>query len=241
MNLTDVLTQRYSVRDFSAKAVSDEVVDNLLAKALASPSWSNTQPYRVAVANGDLRARLAAAYTAKYASIKRIQRKPRWQQALLGTLQRSLPDGDFRPVHHYPPELHRRRAETGYGLYGHLGIERTDHDARDRQMARNFEFFGAPVVLFVFVHEGLGVYSALDAGIFLQSLMLAATDEGLGTCAQGALAMWRSPLDAEFNIPPHYKFICGLALGYPTDHAVNSFKPGRRSVAEIKVACKSRF
>ncbi len=238
MNVSEALTERHSVRDFSGRPVADEVIDALLAKALLSPSWSNTQPYRVAVANGDLTARLAAAYSRKFAAISTLQRRPRWQQGLLGVLRGALPDGDFRPIHEYPAELHKRRVATGVGLYNHLGIARHDFAARDRQMARNFEFFGAPAALFLFVHEGLGAYSVLDAGIFLQSLMLAATEAGLSTCAQGALAMWRSPLDEVFDIPRHYKLICGMALGYASDHDVNRFRTGRCDLEEMRIRRK---
>ena len=45
------------------------------------------------------------------------------------------------------------------------------------------------MALFLFVHKDLKAYAALDAGIFLQTIMLSAHSKGLGTCAQGALAL----------------------------------------------------
>jgi nitroreductase len=102
-------------------------------------------------------------------------------------------------------------------------------------MRRNWEFFGAPVVLFVFVRQELGAYSVLDAGIFLQSLMLAAQARGLGTCAEGALGTWAGPVREAFAVPPDHKLLCGLALGWPSDHVVNTYNPGRADVAEMLV------
>lgn len=239
MQFSDALRSRHSVRDFSAQPVSEAQVEALLDQALLSPSWSNTQPYRIAIARGAVRDRLAKAYSQKFERASRLQGRPRWQQLLMGAALGCLPDGDFKPVLTYPPELHERRVATGYGLYRLLGIERHDKPARNQQMARNYEFFGAPVALFFFVHEGLEAYSVLDAGILLQSLMLAAKDQGLDTCAQGALALWRSPLDAEFEIPKAYKLICGLALGYASDAPINQFQPGRRPLADFLLPVKS--
>lgn len=92
---------------------------------------------------------------------------------------------------------------------------------------------GAPTAVFVFVHKGLGAFAVLDAGVMLQTLMLSAHAHGLGTCAQGALAMWAGPIRAEFDVPPPYALICGLSIGYPTDHPVNGFRPERAPTAEV--------
>jgi nitroreductase len=114
-----------------------------------------------------------------------------------------------------------------------LGIGRKDHAAREAQMRKNFEFFGAPTAIFMFVHSGLREFSVLDAGIFLQTLMLSAHAHGLGTCAQGALATWAGPVRAAFQIPPNHKLICGVSIGYPSAHPVNQYDPGRGAPADL--------
>lgn len=98
---------------------------------------------------------------------------------------------------------------------------------------RNWELFGAPVVMFLFCHEVVGVYGVLDAGIYLQSLMLAATAEGLGTCAQAALAMYPSVVRRHFEVPEGYKLLCGVSLGHPADDDVNRFRPARAPLSEL--------
>jgi len=233
MEFVDVLTSRRSIRAFADTPVPEAVLERLLGRALESPSWSNTQPYKVAVAQGAVLEALRSELSQRFTAVSALQRGS-LSAKLLATLRGGvLPDGDYKPILRYPKDLQPRRLATGVGLYKLLGIAREDHAARDAQMARNFQFFDAPAALFVFVHDGLGVYSALDAGIFLQSLMLAATDEGLGSCAQGALALWRSPVEAHFDIPAHYKLLCGLSLGYPLPAPINGFRPERREVAEI--------
>lgn len=233
MDFNEVNRRRRSIRAFSGRPVAPAALRRILAAALESPSWSNTQPYRVAVAEGEVLEQLRGELQKKFWHVNVLQRAPWWRRLYAWLFDGEMPDGDFRPLLKYPAELQRRRSQTGLGLYRALGIARSDYDARDRQMARNFCFFDAPLALFVFAHRGLGVYSALDAGIFLQTLMLAAADEGLGSCAQGALAMWRSPLEKHFTVPADYQLLCGLSLGYAAEQAVNQYRPQRRSVEEI--------
>ena len=78
----------------------------------------------------------------------------------------------------------------------------------------------------------------VDAGIMMQSLMLSATNKGLGTCAQAALGMWRSPLDKHFDIPKEYKLVCGMALGYPKDEVINEFRPSKIGLDELLIPKK---
>ncbi len=215
MIASDLLARRRSIRAFRADPVPPDVLARILAAAQEAPSWSNTQPYRLAVAQGTQRDRLADELTAAF-------------DRGSADLAPEIP----LPVT-YPPELQHRRQATGYGLYETLGIAREDRAARLAQMRRNFEFFDAPVVMFIFVHEALGQYAALDAGVFLQSLMLAAVDEGLGTCAEGALAMFPGPVRRRFDVPEGYKLLCGLSLGYPAEDRVNGFRPDRKTRDEL--------
>ena len=235
MEFKDVMAQRHSVRAFTDQPVSDELLNELLATATSAPSWSNTQPYQIAVAKGavleDLRERLPPMFD----DLVSLARGSKFKQLKAMVTKDGVPDGDFRPITDYPKDLQPRRNATGQQLYELLGIERGDKMGRHLQMRENFRFFNAPVALFIFVHEGLNVYSPLDAGIFLQSLMLAATDAGLGNCAQGALAIWRSPLEKHFNIPENYKLLCGLSLGYEADETINRFKPQRQPLQALLV------
>lgn len=236
--LAGLLRARRSIRDFSAREVPAALIEAILDDARWAPSWSNTQPYKVAVASGAMKERLKTQLLARYDAAQKVQAAGALGK--LGALltRRTLPDGDFNTRIEYPAELVPRRRATGFGLYATLGIAREDGAARSRQLRRNFEFFGAPVVLFVFVRQELGAYSVLDAGIFLQSLMLSAQARGLGTCAEGALATWGSPVRAAFAVPPAYKLLCGLALGWPSGHAVNAYNPGRAALAEMLIPVK---
>lgn len=240
MEFSDALYSRRSIRAFSDKPVSQEIINSILTDALESPSSSNTQPYKVAVATGETCQQLGQELLTKYLKINRIQRQPLPLKLFNVATSKAMPDGDYKPIlGKYPGIFQERRMHTGKGLYDVLGIQRGDKKARDEAMARNFTFFDAPVAMFVFIHPGMKFTALVDAGIMMQSLMLSATDKGLGTCPQGALGMWRSPLEKHFNIPKDYKLVCGLALGYPKEHEkVNDYRPAKVGLDELIIPVK---
>ncbi|BDX07445.1 nitroreductase [Planctobacterium marinum] len=239
MLLTDIINQRRSIRSFSEKEVSDEVLNELLNLALESPSSSNSQPYKIAIAKGATAKAIAGDLQDKFWRSNAINKQPLPKKLFSALTSDAMPDSDFKPIlGKYPGEFQKRRVETGMGLYKVLGIKREDKKARDEHMAKNFSFFDAPVALFFFVDPRMKHTALVDAGIFMQTLMLAATDKGLGTCAQGALGIWRSPLDKHFAIPKEYKLVCGMALGYPDDNEVNQYRPEKLSLSDLVIPGK---
>ena len=81
-----------------------------------------------------------------------------------------------------------RREEHGVQLYGSLGIDRTDPAARLAQFNKNFEFFGAPVALFITIDRRLGPGQWADLGGYIHALAFLARGYGLDTCPQEAWA-----------------------------------------------------
>ena len=54
----ELVRTRRSVRDFRPDPIPEELLERVLADATWAPSWSNTQPYFVAVASGAQRDQL---------------------------------------------------------------------------------------------------------------------------------------------------------------------------------------
>jgi nitroreductase len=121
----------------------------------------------------------------------------------------------------------------GADLYGHYGIKREDRIARDNWWAANYKFFGAPTELFIYIHKSLGIFSANDAGLMMENLILSAHAHGLGTCPQGAASIWDDVVRKEFEIPENYQLLCGLAIGYPSETHANKFGANRIAPDEI--------
>ena len=229
------LASRRSTRDFLPTAIPQETIDAILTDAMTAPSWSNTRPYMVAVAKGDVRDRISAELLRRWEVARKALNGSWWDKILFVLRGDALPSSDFHVYRPYPKDLLPRSQKIGRELYTHLGIPRGDREARDAQWARNFDLFGAPVALFVFTHKGLPTYSASDAGLFMENLMLSAHARGLGTCAEGALAIWSTPVKKEFDVPRNYKLLCGIALGYSSTDKANSFGAERLPISDITI------
>ena len=227
------LASRRSTRDFLPKPVPQDIIDAILTDAMTAPSWSNTRPYMVAVATGEVRDRISAELQRRWAIVGPALRGSWWDKVKFFLKRDGLPTSDYKVWRPYPKDVQPRSHKIGRDLYTHIGVARGDKVGRDEQWARNFDMFGAPVALFVFTHKGLPTYAVSDAGLFMQNLILSAHARGLGTCAQGALALWSDPVRAEFTVPKQYKLLCGIALGYPSKDKVNGFRAERLPIGDI--------
>jgi nitroreductase len=187
----EVVRQRRSTRLFLRdKPVPRELLDEALELAMRAPSNSNIQPWRVFIASGPRRDRLV--------------------EALLEEASVELPVTTGIPEHFLP-----LRQELGGLVYGSMGIARHDKDARKLAQLRNWEFFRAPVGAVVCMHRDLGLVDGVGVGMFLQTLVLALTERGLGTCVQVSIAAYPDILRSHLGIPEELTVLCGLAIGYP--------------------------
>jgi len=99
------------------------------------------------------------------------------------------------------------------------------------QWIANYRAFDAPVMLLFFIDSSLATGSYIDYGMFLQSLMLAAIDEGLATCPQAALAEYPNLVRQTLGYPDNALLLCGMALGYEDRKAaINQYRTPRESV-----------
>jgi len=226
---------RRSTRDFLPTSIPHDVLDQVLTDALTSPSWSNTRPFKVAVATGEIRDAISSEFLNRWGVLSKIMRKG-WLNKLRIVYSRyGLPTSNRSIAKPYPAELKPRAERVGKDLYELFGVQRGDRDARDKQWAKNYSFFGAPVELFIFVHKSLHIYAASDAGLMMQNLILSAHAHGLGTCAQGAVGIWEDVVRREFEISKDYRLLCGIAIGYPTDSPINKFGANRIGLDELLV------
>ena len=107
------------------------------------------------------------------------------------------------------------RYELGAEFYGSMGIPIADTARHAAAVMRNFDFFGAPLAGIVCMHRDLGPADAVSVGMYLQTLMLAPTARGLGTCVEVSVAGYPEIARAQLAIPAELSILCGLAVGYP--------------------------
>jgi len=195
MSLDQAIRGRHSVRGFLPKPVPQDVLNKVFELAQWSPSGTNIQPWQVYVASGVTLDRIRAEF------IKRVQDG-----------ERAKPD---RPDKGRLGEPFReRRRECARALYNAMDIEWEDKQGRARAAFRNFEMFDAPHVVFLCMNEVFGGQSAADVGMYAQSLMLAMTANGLGSCAQGTMAHYPDIVRETFDVSEDVKVLFGISFGY---------------------------
>jgi nitroreductase len=192
MTVSDAVAARVSIRGFLPTPVPGETVRDILVRAAQAPSGGNLQPWRVYALTGapleDLKATV-----------------------------RGNPFGETPEYEVYPPNLwepfRTRRYQNGEDLYATIGIPREDKPARLRQLARNGEFFGAPVGLFFALDRKLGPPQWADLGMYMQNVMLLAVERGLDTCPQEYWARYPKTVAAAVGLPDDHMLFSGMAMG----------------------------
>src|SRR5215469_2824636 len=204
--LDQAILERYSTRMFLPRPVPREVIEEALALAQHAPSNSNIQPWRMVFVSGTARNRLKDALFA-------------------------VADHEAPHIPALPTAFEHYRYELGAAVYGAMGITIADTARHAAAVMRNFDFFGAPLAGIVSMHRDLGPADAVSVGMYLQTLMLALTARGLGTCVEVSVAGYPDVVRAELNLAPEFTIICGLAVGYPdTEFPANNLRIGRDPV-----------
>jgi nitroreductase len=81
------------------------------------------------------------------------------------------------------------------------------------------------------MHRDLGPPDALSVGMYLQTLLLALTERGLGTCVEVSVAGYPEIVRAKLAIPAELSTLCGPAVGYPDpDFPANRLHVGRETL-----------
>lgn len=206
-DLDETIKGRHSIRKFLPRPVPRDLLYECLELAQRAPSNSNIQPWRMFIATGPDRDRL--------------------KESLLEVAREKAPHVPPLPEH-----FSHFRKELGAQVYGvGMGISSSDKEARRAAVLRNWEFFGAPVVGIVCIDKELGPADMVGVGMYLQTLVLALTARGLGTCVQVALAGYPEVIYRELSVPRELSILCGMSIGYPDpDFPVNKLNIGRAPI-----------
>lgn len=216
MIVSDAIASRRSIRAFTDQAVDQSLLERVLEQAQRAPSGGNTQPWHGIVLTGDPLQRLISRVALEL---------PRGREAF-------APEYDV-----YPPGLdgayEQRRRGIGEDMYSALAIPREDKMARLMWFARNFQAFGAPVLMLVHTPKYMGPPQWSDIGMWLQTIMLLLREEGLDSCPQEAWAVYAQQIREMVAIPEDHIFFCGMAIGYrDPDAPVNAFPVPRAPLRE---------
>lgn len=215
IDLVQALQNRRSIRGFKQDAVEPSVIREILTLANRSPSYTNSQPWEVAVVSG--KTRDALSQTLYELAASNAPASP------------DLPNPDS-----WPDAIAQRTKTHNIKRFEHLGIGRDDKERRKEMRLKNFQFYDAPYALFIFMDEGCGAWSTMDIGGFTQSISLAAQAYGLGTCMQASLAYYPDAVRDALGIPASKKLLVGMSIGVPDLEApLNAYQTARMALNEF--------
>jgi len=216
LSVTDALNTRITCRGFLDKAVPEDVLNRILTQSLRSPSGGNLQPWKLHVMTGKTLTEF---------------KKRAVERTLAGKVEeptyRAYPSPLWEPQRSW-------RYKLGNDMYDLIGIPRENKMGRVVWLAQNAKFFEAPVGIIITGHKSLEMPQHMDIGIFLQSIMLLAREEGLHTAPQGWWRNWTSVCHELLNIPGEEEVMVGMSLGYGDPKAsVNDLYADRASLDEV--------
>jgi nitroreductase len=217
VNVSEAVESRTSCRAFLPTPVPGSTVRAILDAARRTPSGGNLQPWHVFALAGEPLADLLATIRGKLPT---------------------HPRGDGAEYDVYPAKLgepyRTRRFRVGEDMYATIGISREDKLGRLLQFARNYEFFGAPVGLFFCIDRQMGPPQWSDLGMYMQTVMLLAREQGLHSCAQEAWCIWHRTVGEFLALPPELMLFAGMALGHrDPDAPINRLKSERAPLEEF--------
>jgi nitroreductase len=215
MTVREALTARHSSRAYRQQAVPGDVILSVVEAATRAPSWGNTQPWEIFVAAGDTLNAIRTTY--------------------LDNLEKQVtPNPEFGPIESWPPHVLQRYTDRIAGLCDALGVDPEDPAGQKASAESQMSFFGAPAVIFLCSHPGLEPWSLFDLGLLAQSIMLAATEEGLSTIPTFSSVSFPDIIRSQLDIPSDYNVVLGIVIGYEDEgNPLNTCRSERRPIREV--------
>ncbi len=216
MELKESILGRRSVRLFLPDPVPHETITKLVEVARWAPSWGNTQPWEIVVADSAKAKELGEAFV---------------EEARKG--QPPRPD---IPMPLDFPEPHKVRYKAlGKALFMAMGIQRDDREARAQHYLSMYKFFGAPACIYLTIDGALNVpYACLDIGSIGTTLCYLAFQEGLGTIFLAASMNYPDIVRKVLGLSDAKRVVIGIAIGKPhPDAPASVFRSDREPVANI--------
>ncbi len=216
MHYDDVIMGRRSIRGYKPDPVPKELVQEVLSLAMRAPSSYNTQPWNFYVISGEPLDRIRAGNTERNVAGTRPTLEVRYH-------------GEYEGIHR------QRQIEVAKQLFGVMGIERHDKEARWEWVLRGFRQFDAPVSIVVTYDRDLlgGDIGPFDCGGIANAIVNAAWSRGLG-CVINSQGIMQTPVVREHaGIPDDQVIMICIAMGFPDEtFPANGVVTNRKPVEE---------
>lgn len=106
-------------------------------------------------------------------------------------------------------------------------------EAHEQMTTASDTLYNSPVILYVTLPQASPDWSIFDAGAFAQTLMLAATDRGLGSIPTYNSVRFPEILHRILDVPEDERFIVGISLGYEEHSTINTYRSQRQPTDDM--------
>lgn len=195
LSFAETVRARRTIRQFLKTPLSDAMIRTVLEEAQYAPSNCNTQIWDIHVVSGDALENLS--------------------QKMLAAHHTGQTSTDFSfDIDAFKGRYRERNDELGKHYYESLGVKREDKEGRAKAVAKNYAFFDAPHVAFLFMPTvGDSVRTAGDLGHYGQTLMLSLASRGIGSIPLTSASSYTNVIRETLGIPDDMKFLYAIAFG----------------------------
>ncbi|MHB8085965.1 MAG: nitroreductase [Dehalococcoidia bacterium] len=220
MNVNEAVNTRRSIRAFKPDPVPPEILRRVVETALRAPSAGNSQPCEFVVVGG-----------AKLQEIKEAV-----SSATLDMIKFDIPVSL-----QYPEPWSSRYGANVKGLQQQLGLTREDKQGRADWNSWGMKLWGAPSCIYLTIDKAfyrasdiLNSLNVFDCGMSALTIMLLATEEGLGTIPAIMPVLYPDILRRLLGLPENKLFVLGIPIGYPDpDQPANKFRSRREPLEKM--------
>jgi nitroreductase len=219
MDVMEAVNQRRSIRAFKPDPVPAGTLRKIVEGALHAPSASNSQPWELAVVSG-----------AKLEEIKKgfLENTGRVTVDMPGAIQ-------------YPEPYASRRAAVMSGALELMGIAREDKQARIQWGIQGSKLWGAPSCIYImidrcffYIDDKINIWPAFDCGAITQTILLLATENGLGSIPAIQPVLYPDLLREKLDLPASKLMVLGIPIGYPDwEVPVNQLRTNREPLDKM--------
>ncbi len=147
MNTIECIKTRMSIREFMPDPVTKEILMEVINTAMHSPSYKNTQPWEVIILSGD--------------------KKQALSKMLVELLEQGTkPCPDIPEPLSWPASEQARIDDLLKKRAVATGIDFSDPNVLKKSKEVNFNFYGAPHVMYLYQDKSLTPWSIFDIGLF---------------------------------------------------------------------------
>lgn len=213
MDVSTAIRTRRSVRYFRDEEIPADTLREILQDAQWAPSWANSQPWGVYLATGDTLAQIKEEHLAAA------------QSGMRGR-------AEFQTAHRetWSPSARQNMARWWNQLHSHLGPEEAEYGASQADL------FNAAAIVYLTLPKDSTLWSVLDLGAFMQTLMLSAIGRGLQTMPAYETVRFPKIVRRHMGIAETETLAVGVALGYADERRINGFVSERAQLETVLTA-----